>query len=155
MDKKGISLLSLVITMVVIIILAFIALYSGDRTPELAIRSTFTEEVNQLSAALGIHRAKSWDEDDNENIDFKLVNIENAPDAFKSVEAGSVKGYLIDLDVLNYHLPYGSGTITGDTVKFDVDDVYVYDKNGTVFYAKGFDDAGEIYYNATVHRARK
>ena len=44
----------------------------------------------------------------------------------------------------------GKGAITNGTVTFGVDDVYIYDKNGTIFYVKGYLSDNKLYYNANV-----
>ena len=55
MNKQGISLISMVIAVIVIIIIAYISLYSGDRVPELANRSVFTDEIDEVRTALRNH----------------------------------------------------------------------------------------------------
>ena len=154
MNNKGISLISVVITVIVIIIISYIAIESGDRSPELAILSTFTHEVDDLRVALGTYRAESFEKNGDFDYGFQKVSVENAPDDFISLDKNSTTGYLINLDTLGYKPYYGKGSVTGDVVIFDVDDVYVYDKNGTVYYAKGYEDGDNIYYNATVYRSK-
>ena len=60
-----------------------------------------------------------------------------------------MKGRLIDTTKLTDGVHYGNGTVNGDSVTFDQDDVLVYDKNGTVYYAKGYLHEDRYYYTAT------
>lgn len=148
MNNKGITLISLIITIICIIILAAIAIFSSESTPEYAIFSNFTEELDSIKTAVAMKRASGIEKQDNENYGFTKVNIIAAPEEFKSFDEGSCTGYLIDFSTLGYK-PTGKGleTLAGDTVTFEVNDVYVYDKNGVPYYAKGFESEGKIYFN--------
>ena len=52
MNKYGISLMSMIITIVVIIILASIAIFSGFKTPESASFTRFTQEIDDVRVEL-------------------------------------------------------------------------------------------------------
>lgn len=150
-NNNGISLISLIITIIVIIILASIAYFSGFRTPETAMLSKFTEEISNLRTSVATVRANNAIEKDDENYGFKYVHLVNAPDRFISFsnDDSDKTGYLVDISVLDYKpANRGKGTISGDQVNFGKDDVYVYDKNGAIYYVGGFLDDGKVYYNA-------
>lgn len=148
MNNKGITLISLIITIICIIILAAIAIFSNDSTPEYAILSNFTDELDSIQTAVATKRASGIENNDNENYGFKKVTIIDAPEKFKSFDEGSCTGYLIDFSTLDYK-PTGKGleNLSSDVVGFKVNDVYVYDKNGVPYYAKGLEIEGKIYFN--------
>jgi len=77
-----------------------------------------------------------------------------APEDFISTSQDKVTGHVIDINRLEDVPSFGKGTYSNGEVIFDKDDVYVYDKNGTVFYAKGYVKDGEVFYNATVHTTK-
>ena len=79
----------------------------------------------------------------------------NAPKEFISISDDAVKGYLIDTSRFKDKPNFGNATISGTTVKFDLDDVLVYDQNGSIYYARGYlnDKDKQLYYNVTVHRS--
>lgn len=148
MNNKGITLISLIITIISIIILAAIAIFNRESTPEYAIFSNFTAELDSIKTAVAMKRASGIENHDDENYGFKKVTIAEAPEKFKSFDEGSCTGYLIDFATIGYK-PAGKGleTLAGDVVTFEVNDVYVYDKNGVPYYAKGFANEGKIYFN--------
>ena len=107
----------------------------------------------------GIVRAESFEETRKLDDKFELVEIINAPEGYISVSnnQGKTLGYLVDISLLKDSPSFGKGTVaTNGKAEFDKDDVFVYDKNGTVYYVKGFDshDGDRIYYNATVFKLK-
>lgn len=155
MNNEGITLMSLIITIITIIILASIAIFSNESTPEYAILSNFSEEIDSIQTAVAIKRAGWIEKYDNENYGFTKVNINNAPEKFKSFDEGSCTGYLIDFSILNYK-PSDTGleSLSGNTVTFKVNDVYVYDKNGVPYYVKGLESEGKVYFNINSYVAK-
>ena len=153
MSNKGISLISLIITIITIIIIATISIYNGYKTPEMADLTSFTSDMDMARVKLGTVRAQNFEEYGDKDYSFQEVYIQNAPEGFISISNDEIKGYLIHKDIYKGVLKkYGNGTISGDTVEFDMDDVFVYDKNGTVYYAKGYFNDGKLFYNATSYR---
>lgn len=152
MYNKGITLISLIITIISIIILAAIAIFNSESTPESAIFSNFAEELDCIQTAVAIKRTSGIEKYDDENYGFKKVTVSNAPEKFKSFDEGSCTGYLIDISTLGYE-PTGKGleTLAGNTVVFEINDVYVYDKNGVAYYVKGFEKEGRIYFNINTY----
>lgn len=148
-NNFGITTMSLIITIVIIILLASISFYFAFDTPDRAILSDFSSEVNEIKVGVATYRAENAVLDD-ENKDFIKVVVKNAPDKFASFssDSGDVIGYAIDLSVLKFNgTKRGLEKITNGEVEFGVDDVYIYDKNGTVYYVKGFDFDDRLYYN--------
>lgn len=151
-SNNGISLLSLVVTIIVIIILASISIFSGLNTPEQASLSIFMEELSNIRVAVASARTKNFEASGDLNKGFTEVVLADAPSSFVSFEAGTSKGYVVNFDLLDYNVRgTGKGDSTVSAATFGVEDIYVYDKNGTVFYVKGFADDGKIYYNANTY----
>ena len=108
----------------------------------------------ELGLKFGQARTKSFEKDRDMNKEFKEVTILDAPSDFISFsnENGEVKGYLIDFEKLPDKPNYGTDSIDGDTVTFGVDDVFVYDRDGTVYYVKGYYYDGTFYYTPSVKK---
>ena len=148
-NNSGVTLMSLIITLIVIILLAAISFYFGFDIPNSAVLSDFSTEVSNIKVGVANHRAESMVLYD-ENKDFIKVTIENAPSKFVSFpsEDGSIIGYAIDLDKISYGgAKRGFQDVKDGKVTFGVDDIYVYDKNGIIYYAKGFRVGDKTYYN--------
>ena len=155
MSKRnlGVSLISLIITIIVIIILASISFFGGMKTPENALLSNFDEEVNNVRTALATYRAGLFEEYGDMDYEAKAVEIIDAPSEFVSISDSSTKGYVVDMSKLNYSTnSIAKDAFEGDTVTFDVDDVIVYDKLGAVYYAKGYRDENKLYYNVKCYK---
>lgn len=152
MKDRGISLISVIITVISIILIATISLYSGFKTPDTAIYSSFVSTIDGVKVEVANIRTESFEKSRDMDKEFKKVNIENAPSDFVSFPNNEhqIQGYVVDTSKLPDKLRYGNASVDGDTVEFKKDDVFVYDKNGTIYYAKGFNYDGKIYYNATV-----
>lgn len=151
-SSNGVSLITLVVTIVVIIILASMALFSGLNTPDQASRSAFLQELANIKVAVASARTKNFEASGDLNKGFTEVVLADAPSSFVSFEAGASKGYVVNFDLLDYNVRgTGKGDSTVSAATFGVEDIYVYDKNGTVFYVKGFADDGKIYYNANTY----
>lgn len=154
-NNKGVSLITLIITIVVIIIIAGVSFYSAEKTPESTTFYKYTEEIADIRTALALYRANCLTKYDDENYGFKYVTLANAPDTFVSCsdDASEVTGYVVDFGLLDY-IPQsrGKGIVNSEQVKFEEDDVFVYDKNGAVYYAEGFSHNDRLYFNAKTYR---
>lgn len=156
-SNKGISLISLIVTIIVIIILAGISFFSGLGTQEKANFSKFTEEINNIRVSVANYRSESLVTYDDANYGFKKVYVKNAPSSFSSFSGdGADKiGYLVDFNLIDYSLAgYGNQEITGEQVVFEKDDVFVFDSKGIIYYALGREYDGKIYYNAKTYREK-
>ncbi len=151
-NNFGVTTMSLIIIIIAIIILASISFYLSFDTPNRAVLSDFLSEVNDIKVSVATYRAENavlYDE----NKDFIKVVVKNAPDKFVSFSSnsGDTIGYAIDLNVLDYKgAKRGTKKIINGEVEFGVDDVYIYDKNGTVYYVRGFDFDDKLYYNTNL-----
>lgn len=151
---NGISMITLVITIIVIIILASIAIFTSSDFPDEATFAKFVSEIKNVEdgvASTRLNNARSGDSEDIINDGFSKITIYNAPDDFESFDYGSTTGYLVHLDVINYeNAEYGvdyDKDETQTTYSFDVDNVYAYDATGSVFYLKGIEYHGERVYS--------
>jgi hypothetical protein len=88
------------------------------------------------------------------NLGFTRVNILDAPSKFTSFplesgETGPKVGYVVNLDTIkmeNLNMGQGYSSVT-DEVQFNIDDTFVYDENGEVYYTNGYNDGGNIIYS--------
>lgn len=150
--NKGISLISMIVTIIVIIILAGIVIFTGMDTPEQATFSRFLEEVSNIKVAIGTKRASNFESVGNMEAGFNQVTLSNAPDTFVSFSDSKEIGYIVDFDLIDYKpLGLGTGDIDVTEATFGVEDIFVYDKNGTIFYVKGYPNDGLIYFNSRAH----
>lgn len=138
-------MISIVIMIVVILILAVIAFWNSTRPIEQTLEVKYHEELGEVKKALTSKRltnSKNGLGEESVNKGFTKVTVENAPEGFVSFNADGTTGYVVDLSLIGYqNLSSGrayQGINAGDTVTFDEDDVYVYDKDGNVFYVKGY-----------------
>lgn len=150
-NNAGVSLFTLIITIVSIVILAGIALFNSLDTPDNAMFSKFSDEVDSLRISVGVYRARCLVDYDDENYGFNPVQLVDAPEEFISFSGdASDMGYVIDLDLIDFKPTVrGKGDVNVNKVTFGKDDVFVYDKNGRIYYAKGFSNSDKLYYNAT------
>ena len=152
LNNEGVSVITLVITIIVIIVLAAIALLNSDSTVDMAIESMFISELSDVQDYTTLKRNENMIQGD-ANIGFIRVKVNNPPSDFISVKPSTPNityGYLVDLSLIGIKdakrgLDYTKFTTTDSEVTFRVNDVYVYDGDGAVYYLKGFnkDEAGE------------
>lgn len=148
-QQEGVTLITVVITIVVVIIIAAIGYVSSSKGLDEAISTKFQQEIAEVKKGVDtkkIINSKNGIEEEILNAGFKKIEVENPPKNFVSFDVGKNTAYLIDLDVIDYtKLKSGQeykDLISGDKVKFDEDDVYIYDKKGTVYYVKGISIEG-------------
>lgn len=148
-------MVTVVITVIVMLILVSIfvgdSLSSIDQASETKIKQELSEVKKGVRSARLIN-AKDGTDEETLNRGFIKAKIENAPIDFVSFDTDEITGYVVDLSTINYEkLKSGRDYLTlmkGDVITFDVDDVFVYDSTGKVYYAKGYQlEEGEIAYN--------
>lgn len=153
-NQKGISFVTLVLTIVLIIILLIIGFRASNQSIEKANYARFSQEIADIKKGMDtIKLINSKDGLDEYTLhrDFVKVHVKNPPDNFVSFDTNDITAYLVDLRKIDYDkiktgLEYRD-IKSGDTVTFEVDDVYVVDKLGTVYYLKGLFVEGEgVYY---------
>jgi type II secretory pathway pseudopilin PulG len=157
-NKKGISLIALIITIIVIIILAAIVIGVALNTPENANRAKFASDISEVQHAVATKLAENYNQyvTSPDSIDlnsgFTRISVTGAPDAFDSfglqgIETGTI-GYLVKLDTIKMeNLTIGQEYKTATDVTFGTTDAFVYDAKGEVFYALGFKYQDKIYYS--------
>jgi hypothetical protein len=157
-NKKGISLIALIITIIVIIILAAIVIGTGLTTPENANRAKFAGNMSEVQHAVKVKLADNYNQyiTNPDSVDlnagFTRVQVYGAPDNFNSfalvgAETGTI-GYLVNLDTIKMEtLTIGQAYKTATDVTFGLEDAFVYDAEGEVFYALGHKYQGEVYYS--------
>ena len=148
-QQEGVTLITVVITIVVVIIIAAIGYTASNTGLEEAVSTKFKQEIAEVKKGIDtqkiINSKKGFDEV-TLNSSFKKVNVANPPKNFVSFDVEKTTAYLVDLDVIDYtKIKTGQkykDFNEGDTVTFDKDDVYIYDKKGTVYYVKGISIEG-------------
>ena len=159
--QEGISIITLVITIVVIIILLIIGYRITQDPTDQAVFMRFSQEISDIKKGVEtqklINSKKGLDEA-TLNQNFKKVIVRNPPTNFVSFDSDEFTAYLIDLRLIDYEKIKSGQEYknfkAGDTVTFDVDDVYIYDKLGNIYYLKGLYINGEgIYYTNVEKKA--
>jgi type II secretory pathway pseudopilin PulG len=158
--KQGISLIALIITIIVIIILSVVVIGVAVRTPEEAKKAQFISNLTEVKQAVVEKLASNQMQfitnpnSVDVNLGFTRVNILDAPSKFTSFplesgETGPKVGYVVNLDTIkmeNLNMGQGYSSVT-DEVQFNIDDTFVYDENGEVYYTNGYNDGGNIIYS--------
>ena len=153
-SEKGISLIALVVSIIIILILALVAFWNSTRPIEESVDVKNRQEMSEVKKAVMLKKTlnlKNGYGEEYENAGFDKVKIEDAPANFVSIDSEETVGYLVDLDFIQYsNIKTGHEYIkfsSGDTVTFGKDDIYVYDAEGNLFYVLGYElSNGEIIY---------
>ncbi len=154
--KSGISMITLVISIVVLLVIIGIAFGQSLFSVGNATKSAFMQELTDVEQNVSSKRTENQIygvSEDLENKGFHKAQIINPPASFKSFDKNDITGYVVDLELIKFtdavrgqnYIEYKDGTKTA--VTFGEDDVYVYDADGKSYYAKGliFDD--NLYYS--------
>ena len=148
-------MITVVLTIVVIIILAAIGIATSSSSLDEAAVTKFKHEITEVKRGVEVVKlanSKTGIDEATINKSFRKVKVINPPNNFVSFDNDELTAYLIDLHTIDYEkLKTGKKykEINNDTVTFDVDDVYIYDKLGTVFYVKGlYIEGNEKIYTA-------
>ncbi len=155
--KRGISMVSLVVTVIVLIILSLLAVYNSSNSIDNANKSSFMQELKDVEENVANKRITNQiygTSDETINKGFYKVRVVNPPTSFISFDKDSLTGYVVDLELVQFddsvrgqkYTEYKAGTT--EVVNFGKDDVYVYDANGIVYYAKGVEIESALYYSA-------
>ncbi len=155
--QNGISMISLVIMIIVILILAAIIFGSSNRSIESTGRGIFVRELSLVQQATNEKKLDNQiygTSEETTNKGFYKAKIKNPPMNFVSFSEDEIYGYVIDLSYTHVedaerghdYLRFATN-IDSNLVEFGKDDVYIYDKEGNVFYAKGYGTDDGIYYS--------
>ena len=156
-NKKGISLMTLVITIVVILILSAIIVRTTSNIPNEAHYTKYMQVMKNIQTGIENEKIKNSVKGTTEEkltVGFKKVILENAPTSFVSFDDYDkpVSGYLVDLETIGYvEAEYGrafKNYSEGSILKFGEKeyDVFVFDEEWTVFYVKGLEYNGSMNY---------
>ena len=164
-NQKGVSMITLVITIIVLLILlAFAFGYSGGSINE-ASRAEFFQEVSLVEQQSSEKRFANQIYGTGEVIEnkgFYKTKIKNPPEDFVSFSEDAIYGYVVDLEYIDFddeakrgwdYKKFATNT-ESNIVEFGVDDVYIYDKDGKVYYVGGYvSDDGTYYTKDTLEKA--
>ena len=144
-------MITLVITIVVVIILAGIALITSNSTTGQATHAKYGHELSEIEDKVRSKRIENSLKAPGElikNKGFTKVYIENPPDDFVSFDEDAITGYWVNMDTIQENeITTGHEQLTEMRVKFSVQDVYVYDASGKVYYVKGwYDGEDNLHY---------
>lgn len=134
-SKKGITLVSLVITVIVLLILSGTAIYNSKSTKSVEKYNKMVADFELLNDKILVYYNKYGEVPITDRIWER--NIE---------EIGNIKYYEIDLSKLEgLTLNYGNGY--GKTEELTEDsDVYLINSNLHIYYLKGIKKDGEVYH---------
>lgn len=155
--QKGVSMVSLVITIIVMLILAGIIFLSSTNSIEQAGVGVFVRElalVRQAASEKKLDNQIYGTSEENTYKGFYKTKIKNPPANFVSFSETEIYGYVIDLEYVHtedaergHDYKRFATNIAANVVEFGVDDVYVLDKEGNIFYAKGWETDDGIHYS--------
>lgn len=143
-NNKGITLISLVVTIVVMLILAISLTASVTSTIELQEYNKVKEDIINLSEEVKVYYLKNKKLPAYTNREYSLSSYDVPTYDINPNDSGVY--YAIDLTVLpeDLKLNCGEGNVSKD---FSSDDLYVLDKESlTVYYLKGAVLNGEKHY---------
>ena len=155
-DNSGITLLSLVITIIILLILASITVYSGISTIRSAGLTKFTTElkmmqqkVNELYDSYTKNKAVTVKETEYVGADIQNIgqNLEDIGDNFNTDQLGKIfseNGSGIT-DITGY-MYYDTETITALGLENMEYEFFVNVAKRSVVSTEGYDDNGKIYY---------
>lgn len=156
-------MITVVIMVIVTLILASVFIQGSWKSIDQATETKYLQEITEIKKGVNTKRlsnSKKGLDEETLNQGFIKVRVQDAPTTFESFDEEEITGYVVDLHVIEYEKStVGQGYldfVEDDLVKFNVDDVYVYDAMGTVYYAKGlYASSGENVYTDTSDIARK
>lgn len=145
MNKKGVSLIALIITVIIIVLLAATAALNSEKTIDNAYESMFYNEISDIQDSVTRKRNENMMQSD-VNIGFKIIKINNTPSDFVSAKediSTGIYGYLVEPSFVGvrdneWGKEYSKFTGPNAEVTFKIDDVYVFDGVGNVYYVAGF-----------------
>ena len=155
--QKGVSMVSLVITIVVMLVLGAVVFISSTNSIKNAGVSVFVREVALVRQAANEKKLDNQVQGTSEEKTYKgfyKSKVKNPPMSFASFDDDEIYGYVIDLEYVHtedaergHDYKRYAVDIESNIVEFGKDDVYICDKDGNVFYAKGLTADEGIYYS--------
>lgn len=156
-NKKGVSLITLVITIIVIVILATITIQRSSDLPNEAHYTKYMQTMKDIQIGVEnrkILNSRKGTTEEKLTEGFKKVILENAPLDFVSFDepGNPIKGYIVDLVEIGYEgAAYGNAynEVSGDASLTFGDkryDAFVFDAEWQVYYVKGLNYEGSMNY---------
>ena len=128
--KKGITLVTLVVTIVILLILSGTAIYNYRLSNGVSIYNKMIADIKLLEDKTVIYYNK----------------YEDIPKTDRSIQINGIEYHEIDLSKLdNITLNYGKDYKGNDNLS-NSSDVYLINSNLNVYYLKGIEKGGEIYH---------
>lgn len=122
-SRKGITLVSLVVSIIILLILSTISVYSIRTSNNVSPYNNMVADINLLEDKILIYYNK----------------YSEIPKTSEEIEINNVKYYKIDLSKLE-NVTLNFGTNKGS------EDYYLVNNNLEVYYKKGVQKAGDIYH---------
>lgn len=140
-EKKGISLIVLVITIIVLLILTGLVVVNGKDAYVEAQKTTLKTEIAQIETL-----TKNYYTRRSGNLDFVTIEL-TVPSTYleqfegESIVSSKVTMYVIDLNKID------AEEVTYGNLEDGANDRYLYSTTtGKVYYEKGLEIDGKIYY---------
>lgn len=129
--NKGITLITVVTTVVILIILTGTIIYNYNVTDETSYYNKMVSDIKLLNDKILVYYNK----------------YEEIPKTDREITISGIQYSEIELDkldniTLNYGNEYGETEILTNS-----SDVYVVDENLNIYYLKGIENQGEIYHS--------
>ena len=156
-SKKGVSLMALIITVVVILVISIIFMRTSSNIPDEAHFTKYLQVMKNVQTGIEnekINNSRKGTTEEKLTVGFKKVILENAPTGFVSFDDYDepISGYLVDLETIGYvEAEYGrafKNYSEGSILKFGEKeyDVFVFDEEWTVYYVKGLEYNDSMNY---------
>lgn len=156
-NKNGITIVSLIITIVILLILASVTIYTGTGVMKQANFQTINTNMMLIQAkAKTISEQAKFNKDDDGNIDTNIYKGINITDNDKMNEMANSKviekiNKLINDNVIEdaskCYLLSKEDLESMGLEKIDIDDGYIVNyETGEVIYVRGFENSGATYY---------
>ena len=147
-SQKGVTLIVLVITIVVLGVLSFTVIANIDGLTSARNKTNFEEDINKLAEAVEQYYAR--------NKELPIANIYTNTSMLEGIKNtnDNDKYYVLDIiKMIEYNLHYGKDYLSIKKLDVSEDashytDVYIINKaSHTIYYPKGITYDGEVHYS--------
>ena len=145
-SNKGITLISLVITIILLIILTFTVTINVGQYSEVKVKTNVEKDLVALKEEINQYYAREKE--------LPIINRYINTNMFKDTKNinDSDEYYVINIELLDVDLNYGKDfeEVRKEDINYQISDlldVYIINKQShTIYYPKGFGYNGEVYY---------
>lgn len=130
-NSKGITIISLVVTIVILLILSGTAIYNYNVSSETSYYNKMISDIKLLNDKILIYYNK-----------YAEIPTTKREITIDGINYNEINLYKLDNLTLNYGSEFGE---TEELSQFS--DVYVVDENLNVYYLKGIENSGKIYHS--------